>query len=239
MLFSQGVDLTQQLLLLIGNGPSSWWMGPSEIERLRETYGDSLTVLACNRTASRVGADVACAVDRTMIREFLDLGVYHSSELLVGFEVFASILKEDGIDPPGLVDGKNLFFFANEFQGTGTGNATFQTVARMKSDAIYLIGFDGGADPRTRWTGTDGYRKTATHPGILDQWNGEIVRAARQALDDGTVHAIGAAPTPGGALLAAIGSDPRCMSPPRRKRAAKFLLQMDRLCEERSCQPSR
>ena len=116
--------------------------------------------------------------------------------------------------------------------------ATFQTIARMGADAIYLMGFDGAADPRTRWAGTEHYRTTPTHPGLLAEWNRQIVASAKAALADRTVGAVGAAPTAGGSLLDAIGAQPNAIHPKRRALAHKFLLFMNRVCEDATCQVS-
>jgi len=172
-----------------------------------------------------------------MVEEFLATGVFHNQALLVGFEVFRAAIAEREF-PVLPLDGKNLFFFHDALQGTGTGSAAFQTIARMHADVIYLVGFDGPQDPRTRWAGTDHYRAAPTHPGLLAEWNRQIVSAARIALADGTVGAIGAAPTPGGSLLEAIGAEKRSIPRQNRARAAKFLVAMNGLCERHACQPS-
>lgn len=237
MLFQHGVDLRQNLVLLIGNGPSAWWVTAEKVRRIRERFSPDLVVFACNRTAPKVGADVACAVDRAMVEEFLATGVFHNQAMLVGFEVFRAIAAESKFSVMPL-DGSNLYFFQNDLQGTGTGSAVFQTVARMHADVIYLVGFDGPQDPRTRWAGTDHYRSTPTHPGLLEEWNRQIVAAAKTALLEGTVGAIGAAPTPGGSLLGAIGAEKRSVPRAGRSRAARFLVAMNELCERHACQPS-
>jgi hypothetical protein len=221
-------------------------MTAEKVRRIRDVFGDDLIVFACNRTAAKVGADVACAVDRSMIREFAVTGIYHSRPLLVGFEVFRALAAEDEalgrldgfIDAP-IEQGGNLFFFRDELQGTGTGSATFQTIARMGADAIYLIGFDGPDDPRTWWAGSENYRATPTHPGILAEWNRQIVASAKAALADGTVGAVGAAPTSGGSLLEAIGADRGTVQQRRRAKVAKFLTFMNSACERVPCPASK
>lgn len=245
MLFQHGYDLKNKIVLLLGNGPSSWWVTAEKVRKIRELFDNTLVVMACNRTAAKVGADVACAVDRAMVREFLVTGGYHARALLIGLEVFRALVAEDrSLDElDGFVDGPhseggNVFFFRDELQGTGTGSATFQTIARMGADAIYLLGFDGAQDPRTRWAGSENYRKTPTHPGLLGEWNRQIVAAARAALVDGTVGAIGAAPTPGGELLHAIGAEKHTVPRQRRPIVQRFLLFMDRACERAACLPS-
>jgi hypothetical protein len=216
-----------------------------KVRKIRDLFDSTLVVMACNRTAARVGADVACAVDRAMMREFMVTGGYHSRALLVGLEVFRALVAEDRAldDLDGFVDapreeGGNIFFYRDELQGTGTGSATFQTIARMGADVIYLLGFDGAQDPRTRWAGSENYRSMPTHPGLLAEWNRQIVASAKAALEDGTVGAVGAAPTNGGSLLDAIGSVRTKIHASRRAIAARFLLFMNKACEPVPCLPS-
>lgn len=195
MLATQGLNLRGRLLLLLGNGPSSWWASHGSISRLRSDFPE-MVVAACNRTAAKVDADLACAVDRAMVDEFLTTGVFRERMMLVGDEVFRTSLAELPEIPEGLKDaslehGGNVFVFPPSLNGTGTGSAAFQTFATMHCDGIYLSGFDGSKDPRTRWQGTDCYRAGPTNPQLLDEWNRQIIAAGKLAVRNETVGLIG------------------------------------------------
>jgi hypothetical protein len=198
-----------------------------------------MVVAACNRTAPRIGADIACAVDRAMVDEYLRIGVYHNCAMVIGDEVFRTSLGEMVPLPTGLIDapradGGNIFIFARHLNGTGTGSAAFQTFATMGCDVIFLAGFDGSADPRTRWQGSDGYRAGPTNPKLLDEWARQIGVAAQHAIQTRTVGTV--ATSDRSACLAARGVG-RIIPEKRSKDALRFVLQMRDLCrrEPASC----
>lgn len=195
MLATHGLDLRQKLLLLLGNGPSSWWATAKTIGRLRSRFPE-VVVAACNRTAAKIGADIACAVDRAMVDEFLEVGVYHNAALLVSDAVFRTCVRDRGSVPDGLVDapraeGGNLFVFAPHLEGTGTGSAAFQTFATMGCDSICITGFDGSIDPRTRWQGSEHYRAIPTNPALLDEWCRQIKTSGKAAMENDTLLSLG------------------------------------------------
>lgn len=162
------------MLLLIGNGPSSWWIRPHHIDELREERSD-IVVAACNRTGSYLSAHVTGAVDRGAIEELLDAGVYHSHKIVVEQEAFAAILRDRGEAPAGLADGWNLFFFARGDTNEGTGVALASALCGCLPSGVFLIGFDGENDSRTRWQGTRGYKNRTNQAPILERWRKRVV----------------------------------------------------------------
>lgn len=184
MLVTEGVSLRNRILLVVGNGPSSWWLTAAEVERARVRW-PSLVVAACNRTAAKVSAEYAGAVDRSAMAELLDLGVYHRASLCLEREVFACLLRERGEAPAGLVDGENVFTFEPEHALFGSGGALAVSLARCNPAAIFLVGFDGGVDQRTRWQGTPGYKNAPSNGPVLDEWLCRIAANVAAAIEDG------------------------------------------------------
>lgn len=178
MLLAEKLDLRRKILLLIGNGPSSWWIRPKELSVLRTALkalpwpDENLVVAACNRTAAYVSSDVAGAVDRDEIGHMLDLGVHHNQSLVVERESFEAAVLARGARPPGLIpgleEGRNLFFFERGGAHLGTGYSLARALVACKPQAMILVGFDGGTDARTRWQGTPGYPRRAPLPSVLD-----------------------------------------------------------------------
>jgi hypothetical protein len=169
MLVTEGVSLRNRILLMIGNGPSSWWLTPKVVSDARERW-PSLAVAACNQTALLLSADIGGAVDRMSMEQLLALGFYHRATLCFEQEVFLSILRDAGEAPAGLEDGSNLFLFPKEYANFGTGSALACSLAWCNPSAMMLIGFDGSADERTRWTGSPGYKASPSNGNVMDQW---------------------------------------------------------------------
>lgn len=173
-----GLDLTGREILLVGNGPSSWWIGPQQVQLIRRQFPD-LRIAACNLTAQHIGADLAFALDRSMVDRFIDDLTYLNGPIVVREDVFRTAFSELGKLADARQDmiwgrpeeaGGNVFWFPPE-AGDGTGLAAFQTILAAEPAFTLLIGFDAQVDPRTRWSGgAYGYKATHAQPERLQEW---------------------------------------------------------------------
>lgn len=175
------LDAGRDPWLIIGNGPSAWGIDATVVRRARVAARWHLQVVACNRTALDVPVDYAAAQDREMVATLLRAAVQRRATLMVEQGALASLHLERPELLTGLVDGKNLLVFPTQASGTGTGDAVFHSLCLAGARTIILVGFDGSADRRTRWSGYPGYRQDPTSAHQFEEWERRMATSARRA----------------------------------------------------------
>ena len=185
MRIKEHLSLKGRVLLLIGNGPSSWWIKPDTIALIRQSCS-RVTISGCNRVGALLGCDVVGAIDRKMIVELMNsssspdhAAMVFESQALNEASVAGEFIPVDGV--PWCV-GREVFLMESAKEGTSTGAALFAELIACGPDATILTGFDGGCDPRTREQDMPHYKHRPALPHILDHWLDQMRHAAVKAI---------------------------------------------------------
>ncbi len=152
----------------MGNGPSSWWLTETSVRALRREAG--AIVLACNRVAIEVEADVGVALDDAVFADLAAASVAHPILLATGER---AIKRYPSTHEVLVLDKAQA--------GYSSGVAAIEVALQLGAPEITLVGFDGELDTRTRHAGTPNYRDRPTRPVAYQRWARRIRELAARA----------------------------------------------------------
>jgi hypothetical protein len=151
----------------MGNGPSSWWLTETSVRTLRREAG--AIVLACNRVAIEVEADVAVALDDGVFAE------------LAACRNQVSLLATGDRAAKRYPSPHEVLVLDKVQAGYSSGVAAIEVALQLGAPEITLVGFDGERDTRTRHAGTPNYRDRPTRPVAYQRWARRIHELALRA----------------------------------------------------------
>ena len=152
--------------LVIGNGPSGWWIQASMIEQLRSALS-ARTVTCCNLAAKQLPTDAVAAVDRDVIVELARAGALAGRTLICGDLVWRRLTAGGEV-------ARDKWFRVQLLDciqtGYSSGIAAIEGAIASGHRRLVLVGFDGSNDQRTRFQGQPLYRTAPTRRVVFCGW---------------------------------------------------------------------
>lgn len=158
-------------VLVMGNGPSSWWIGKDEATALRTAL--RARIIACNLVAAEIEADFGVAVDDSVYGDLVRaVESRHLSTVALGSQRAMARHKSASA---------RTIQLSESYCGYSSGVAAFHLALELAPESIYLCGFDGEQDRRTRHQGTPRYRSCPTRASAFRRWSGRMLEISRDS----------------------------------------------------------